>query len=73
MPASGGMATDVKSNPPDSVVGDYKIDFAALDKNSDGSLNRSEAKTNQTLTDEFRAVDNNNDGRLSKEELSGWM
>jgi len=67
------MATSVKSSPPDSVVGDYKIDFAAMDKNSDGNISRSEAKSNQTLTDEFRAVDNNHDGRLSKEELSGWQ
>ena len=72
-PAPSGTAADVKSVPPDSVVGEYKIDFAAMDTNGDGRISRAEARSNQTLTDEFRAVDNDHDGRLSKEELAGWM
>jgi len=72
-PSAPGTAADVTSLPPDSVVGEYKIDFTAMDANGDGSINRSEASSNKTLTDEFRAVDNNHDGRLSKEELAGWM
>ncbi|HJR75177.1 MAG TPA: EF-hand domain-containing protein, partial [Luteimonas sp.] len=63
----------VNSLPPDSVVGEYKIDFAAMDKNGDGNLSRAEARSNATLTQEFRAVDVDNNGRLSKNELKGWM
>jgi Ca2+-binding EF-hand superfamily protein len=55
------------------VVGEYRIDFAALDANGDGSLSRTEVRSNATLTGEFRAVDNDHNGRLSKEELKGWM
>ncbi len=63
----------VTSSPPDSVVGEYKIDFDALDANHDGNLSRAEVRSNATLTGEFRAVDNDSNGRLSKEELKGWM
>lgn len=63
----------VVSREPDSVVGEYKIDFAALDKNHDGSLSRAEVKSNPTLTAEFDAVDIDHNGRLSKKELEGWM
>jgi Ca2+-binding EF-hand superfamily protein len=72
MPAASA-AVAVTSSPPDSVVGDYKIDFDALDKNHDGNLTRAEVKTNATLLGEFRAVDANRNGKLSKAELKGWM
>lgn len=68
-----GSQVTVKSAPSNSVVGEYKIDFASLDRNGDGSLNRSEASANATLTGEFRAVDSDRNGRLSKAELTGWM
>ncbi|MEJ7745814.1 MAG: EF-hand domain-containing protein [Luteimonas sp.] len=80
MPANPAMpmppatpAPQVTSSPADSVVGEYKIDFAALDANKNGSLSRSEVKTNATLTSEFRAVDSNRNGSLSQDELKGWM
>jgi hypothetical protein len=63
----------VTSSPPDSVVGDYKIDMATMDSNGDGSLSRSEASANATLTAEFNGVDMDHNGRLSAKELSGWM
>ncbi|MGJ7904705.1 hypothetical protein, partial [Lysobacter sp. 1R34A] len=63
----------ITSSPPNSVVGEYKIDFDTLDANHDGNLSRAEARSNATLTAEFRAVDVDNNGRLSKKELSGWM
>ncbi|MFO7338991.1 MAG: EF-hand domain-containing protein [Lysobacteraceae bacterium] len=63
----------VRSVEPDSVVGDYRIDFEAMDANGDGVIDRREAAANPTLLDEFRAVDANNDGRLDREELSGWI
>ena len=74
MPAASAQAqVAVTSSPPDSVVGDYKIDFDALDKNNDGNLSRAEVKSNATLSGEFRAVDNDRNGKLSKAELKGWM
>lgn len=68
-----GSQVTVKSAPSNSVVGEYQIDFDALDRNGDGSLNRNEASANTTLMGEFRAVDTNRNGRLSKDELKGWM
>ena len=68
-----GSQVTVNSGPSNSVVGEYKIDFATLDRNRDGSLNRNEASANATLMGEFRAVDSNHNGRLSKDELKGWM
>lgn len=68
-----GSQVTVQSGPSNSVVGEYKIDFASLDRNGDGSLNRNEASANATLMGEFRAVDSNRNGRLSKDELKGWM
>ena len=51
MPAASAQAeVTVTSSPPDSIVGEYKIDFAALDKNGDGNLTRAEVKSNATLT-----------------------
>ncbi|WP_255516454.1 hypothetical protein [Luteimonas suaedae] len=67
-----GQEVRVNSQLPNSVVGQYRIDFAALDSNSDGHLSRSEARANASLSAEFDATDSNRDGRLSQEELSGW-
>jgi Ca2+-binding EF-hand superfamily protein len=44
-----------------------------MDSNGNGSISRSEAKSNATLTAEFDAVDNNHDGKLDQQELAGWM
>ena len=63
----------VRSFEPDSVQGEYRIDFDALDANGDGYLSRTEVADHPTLSAEFRAVDADNDGRLSREELSGWI
>lgn len=65
--------TIIRSYEPDSVVGDYRIDFEALDVDGDGVVDRGEAAANPTLAAEFRAVDVNADGRLDRDELSGWM
>ncbi|KAF1701110.1 hypothetical protein [Pseudoxanthomonas suwonensis] len=65
--------TVVRSYEPDSVVGDYRIDFDALDANGAGVIDRREAAAHSTLADEFRAVDDNGDGRLDRNELSGWI
>ncbi len=71
-PAATGQVT-VNSIPPDSVVGEYKIDFDALDKNHDGCISRAEARANATLTAEFRAVDEKHKGCLDKQALAGWI
>ena len=63
----------ITSSQPDSVVGQYRIDMAALDSNGDGRLTRAEANPNPTLSAEFAAVDNNSDGLLDAGELKGWM
>ena len=65
--------TIVRGFEPDSIVGDYRIDFVALDLDGNELIDRSEAKAQPTLDAEFRAVDSNNDGLLDRAELSGWM
>ncbi len=63
----------VTSEEPDSIRGDYHIDFATLDRNHDGFISRAEAKANPTLEREFDALDTHRTGRLSKAQLEGWM
>ena len=63
----------VRSHEPDSVVGEYRIDFDALDTDGDGYISREEARANEALTAEFHVLDSNGDGRLSREEASGWI
>lgn len=68
---TGGV--NVTSRPGNSISSNYKVDFAAMDSNNDGSISRAEAKGNADLVREFRVVDANNNGRLSKEEMKGWL
>lgn len=62
----------ITSHEPDSVKGEYQVDFDTLDGNGDGYVTRDEARGNEALTAEFHVADSNGDGRLSREELSGW-
>ncbi|MCC4591603.1 hypothetical protein LL974_10685 [Xanthomonas campestris pv. cannae] len=68
-----GQIINVTSVEPNSIVGDYHIDFAKLDRNHDGYISRAEAKADPTLYAEFDAVDVHHHGRLSKADLEGWM
>ena len=56
-------------------VGKDKNDpgFAALDKDKDGSLSRSEAMGNAELKKNFKKHDSNNDGKLSRTEYLSAM
>ena len=74
MPPSGSPVT-VREHQPDSISSNYKIDFAALDKNSDGNVSRSEVRSsgNADLEREFHVVDANRNGRLTKDEMKGWL
>jgi Ca2+-binding EF-hand superfamily protein len=74
MPPTGTAPVTVTSHAPDSVSSNYHVDFAAIDKNGDGSLSRSEvsASGNEDLVREFHVVDANHNGRLSKDEMKGW-
>lgn len=73
IPGDHDERTVVRSYEPDSVTGEYRIDFQALDTNGDGVIDRREAAANPTLEAEFRAVDADGDGRLDRGELSGWI
>lgn len=68
-----GTPVTVTSEEPDSIKGDYHIDFAKLDRNHDGYISREEAKADPTLEREFDALDTHHSGRLSKAQLEGWM
>ena len=47
-----------------------KLDFAAMDANSDGNITKTEAEAYQTA--EIAAMDANKDGKISAEELSAF-
>lgn len=68
-----GTPVTVTSEEPNSIKGDYHIDFAKLDRNHDGYISRAEAKADPTLEREFDAIDTQHSGRLSKAQLEGWL
>ncbi len=63
-----GTPVTVTAQEPDSIKGDYHIDFATLDRNHDGFISRAEAKANPALEREFDALDTHHRGRLDKAE-----
>lgn len=74
LPAEPGQATVVvRSIQPDSVIGNYRIDFDALDVDGDGLISRDEAQANPALADEFESLDTTRRGKLSREQLAGWL
>lgn len=68
-----GTPVTITSEEPNSIKGDYHIDFAKLDRNHDGYISRAEAKADPTLEREFDAIDTQHTGRLSKAQLEGWL
>ncbi|MCD7098185.1 EF-hand domain-containing protein [Stenotrophomonas sp. MMGLT7] len=70
---AGQAPVTVRSIQPDSVIGDYRIDFDALDSDGDGFISRAEAQANPSLAAEFDALDTARSGRLSREQLAGWL
>lgn len=74
LPGEPGQATViVRSIQPDSVAGNYRIDFQALDVDGDGFISREEAQANPALADEFNALDSARRGKLAREQLAGWL
>ena len=69
-----GQRTIIRSLEPRSLVGGDRLDFAVLDADGDGSVDRNEAgAADRNLLREFDNVDANRDGRLDREELAGWI
>lgn len=71
--ADGEAPVTVRSIQPDSVIGNYRIDFNALDVDADGFISREEAQANPALADEFNALDTTRRGRLDRSQLAGWL
>lgn len=69
----GEAPVTVRSIQPGSVVGSYRIDFAALDTDGDGFIGREEAQANPALADEFDSLDTAHRGKLGREQLAGWL
>ncbi len=69
----GESTVIVRSIQPDSVSGNYRIDFQALDSDGDGTISRAEAQANPALADEFDALDTRHSGHLTREQLAGWL
>ena len=74
MPPPGSPVT-VREQQPDSISSNYKVGYAALDKNGNGSVSRAEVRAsgNDDLAREFHVVDGNHDGRLTEAEMKGWL
>jgi hypothetical protein len=69
-----GERTIIRSVEPRSLIGGDRFDFAVLDADGDGSVDRKEAgAVDRYLLREFDRVDANRDGRLDREELVGWI
>jgi hypothetical protein len=49
---------------------DANISMPAADKNSDGKVSKSEAASNQKLSQQFDSLDSNKDGNLDKGEFA---
>lgn len=47
--------------------------FDSLDKNSDSQISKTEAATDEGLSDGFASIDTNADGYLSKTEYTAYM
>lgn len=69
----GQAPVTIRSIQPDTVAGNYRIDFTALDLDGDGFISRAEAQANPALADEFNALDTARRGKLSREQLAGWL
>ncbi|MCC4594886.1 EF-hand domain-containing protein [Xanthomonas campestris pv. phormiicola] len=69
----GQAPVTVRTVQPDTVAGNYRIDFDALDSDHDGYISRSEAQASPALADEFDSLDPQRRGRLSREQLAGWL
>ncbi|WMJ67896.1 EF-hand domain-containing protein [Stenotrophomonas sp. 24(2023)] len=69
----GDTPVTVRSVTPSSVVGQYRIHFAALDVDGDGFISREEAQANPALADEFNALDVKRRGKLDRADLAGWL
>ncbi|WP_164162698.1 EF-hand domain-containing protein [Stenotrophomonas maltophilia] len=70
---AGEAQVTVRSLEPSSVVGQYRIHFAALDVNGDGFISREEAQANPALADEFNSLDRRHRGKLDRADLAGWL
>lgn len=70
---AGEAQVTVRSLEPSSVVGQYRIHFAALDVNGNGFISREEAQANPALADEFNALDVKRRGKLDRADLAGWL
>ncbi|PZS91797.1 EF-hand domain-containing protein [Stenotrophomonas maltophilia] len=70
---AGEAQVTVRSLEPSSVVGQYRIHFAALDVNGDGFISREEAQANPALADEFNSLDRKHRGKLDRADLAGWL
>ncbi len=72
-PVPGEATVTVRSVQPDSVAGQYRFRFEALDVDGDGFISREEAQAHPTLADEFTSLDTLRRGRLERAQLQGWL
>jgi hypothetical protein len=66
-PATAPAATSAKQTDDDAA------EFAKLDKNKDGALDRSEAILEPRLLANFDAADTNKDGKIDKNEWAAFQ
>lgn len=52
---------------------DLQAEFAAFDRNGDGSISPAEARADKYMARAFRMLDASHDGRLQFEEVRDWL
>jgi hypothetical protein len=66
--AEGDQNSDSSAGAP----GGGAMSFSSLDEDKDGMISKSEAKKDQSLSDQFKAVDTDSDGKLSETEFQTY-
>lgn len=68
-----GAPATVVSRAPNPAPRDHRAEFNALDRNSDGSVTRSEAAADKYMVRTFRALDTDRNGSLDYDEALQWL
>ncbi len=56
----------------EGAPGGGAMSFSSLDKDKDGTISKTEAKKDKSLSDQFKTVDKDGDGKLSETEFQTY-
>jgi hypothetical protein len=70
---ANGVPTTVTSLHASPAPRDHGAEFAALDRNGDGSISRAEAGGDKYMALAFASLDGDRDGKLDRDEAMRWL